>query len=122
MKKYFALIALALMVSSCSVNILDKNKKEYVESIIVCDSKTKNFEIINHSDIAEFFDGEGGSVKIKYKYKEYKNSKHDTAKTVEVLRGRTRKEEKRFYMAEFKRVTFPFSYCRKLKTDHKYFK
>lgn len=124
MKKYIVLLFLSVFVTSCSPFSpeISKSKSEYVKSVVVCDSKIKDFEITNYGDIADFFDGSGGSVKIEYRFKERKGSRHYTAKEVEILRGRTRKEEKRFYIARFKRKTFPFSDCRKLKTKPKYFK
>ena len=124
MKNLIYIIVLALFVVSCSMGASDipKNKMDYVRKAIVCDSKNTEYKIKNIEELAKFFDRKTEAVKVRYEFKEYKKSKHLTVREVEIVRGRTRKDEKRFYLAEFKRITFPLSQCRKLKIEHKYFK
>ena len=123
MKKSICVLILAVFIVSCSLKVSDipKNKMDYVRKAIVCDSKSTDYKIKNIEELIEFFDRKTGSVKVRYEFKEYKKSKYLAAKEVEIIRGRTRKEGKRFYLASFKRATFPFSDCRKLKTEPKYF-
>ncbi len=120
MKKIYCLLLL-IIISSCSATLQDipKSKVDYVKSVIVCDSKTKDYQIQNTEEIAEFFEGKTGSVKVKYKYKAGKGSKYGVIREVKITRSRN--GDKRFYLASFKRKTFPFSRCRKLKKP-KYFK
>ena len=64
MKKYIALIVLAVFLSSCSISISDipKSKFEYIKKVLVCDSKSTDFKIINQEDLVGFFDDEADSA------------------------------------------------------------
>ena len=121
MKKLAYFLLLISTVTSCTASISDipPNKMNYVKSAILCDSKSTDFKITNEEDLVEFFNNETGSVVIKYKFSLGKNNKYGIVKNIKIIRGRN--GEKRFYLASFKRITFPMSDCRKLKTVPKVF-
>lgn len=121
---YFFLFAV-IALSSCSASIGDisVSKKEYVKKIIVCDFKAVNYGIINEDEVIEFFSGEADSVLIRYaslKNKKNSGKMFKGERAVEIFK--IKKNGKVSYLSNFKRKTFPFSNCRKLKTEPKYFK
>ena len=121
MKKYIAFIILVVFVSSCSVSFSDipKSRSEYIKKILVCDSKTTDFKIVNQEDLAEFFNNEDlDVVSLEYEYSKAEKVKLKRDVTIRRIVA----EGKIYYTADFQRNTFPFSYCRKLKTEPKYFK
>lgn len=122
MKKIFYLLLL-IIISSCSITLQDisKSKVDYVKSVIVCDSKTKDYQIQNPEEIADFFDGGVSLVEVKYSYKKAKGVILKRSIKIERLK-KVGEKNKTFYLADFKRKTFPFSKCRKLKTKPKHFK
>ena len=123
MKNLIYILFLALILSSCSVNLSDigKDKIEYVKAGIFCDSKATDFTILNPVDISEVFDGGKSSVNVKYSYKRAKGVILKGAIRIDRLKE-VGENSKTFYLIGFKRNTFPFSDCRELKTKPKYFK
>lgn len=122
MKKYYLVLFLIFIFSSCSISLVDveKSKVDYVKSGIVCDSKTTKFEILNENELANFIDSAGmGSFDVRYQYGKIKGVK---LKRVLKVAKVTIKGDGEHYKMKFKRFTFPMSKCRKLKTDVRVFK
>lgn len=112
------------MVScSASISNVSKNKLEYVKDIIVCDFKAVNYKILNLNEVSEFFEDGKESIFVKYAATvDGENVKKIFIgeRSIKILRKS--EGNKIFYLASFKRKTFPFSACRKLKITPKYFK
>ncbi len=118
MKKSICILILAVFIASCSTQVSDiqTNKIGYVKSAIICDSKSTNFTVLNQDDLFEFLsDDEPENFWIKYQYEKQKGIAVD--RKIEIKRWNNGA-----YTVAFKRKTFPFSDCRKLKTKPKYFK
>lgn len=125
MKNLIYILFLVLLLSSCSATLQDipKNKMEYVKSVVICDLKATNFKILNQDEVVEFFESENEFVVVKYASIAGKKSDKKIfigEREVKILRKS--KDRNLFYISLFKRKTFPFSDCRKLKTEPKYFK
>lgn len=119
MKNLYVIIFLLftfLFVSSCSTMITDipKSKIEYVKSAIVCDAKSSDFKILNESELANFLDSdEFGNIDISYQSGRLKRK---------VRISKVNINDSVYYIAKFERKTFPFSSCRKIKTETRHFK
>lgn len=113
MKKLPYLI-LIFFIASCSTNLLFDNEltsdqKVYVMSILYCDSGSN--EDFNHGSLKSFFDGEGVEFGLRY---------GDGTHFIYILR-KYDVAGNEYFLAEFKSKTFPFTKCRKLKSEPKYF-
>lgn len=114
-------VLLVLLISTCSFSVPDASEDQmnYVRSAIVCDSKTNRYDIINHLELAEFFDNNDiKSVAVKY---EYEKTKGVILKRVIVIAKRNMGGDY-YYIAGFDRYAFPMSDCKKIKTELKTFK
>lgn len=110
---YFTLIFLI----SCSTNMLfddelTSDQKVYVMSILDCDAEQNRGFSSGH--LEKFFSGEIKEVVLKYET--FGGDKG----SITILRNRDA-SGKEYFLAEFKSKTFPFTECRKLKTEPKYF-
>jgi len=114
-------ILLFAFISSCSFSSPDLSSEQmgYVRGAIVCDSKTNRFVIINHIELADFFDNDDAkSVSVKY---EYEKTKGSIFKRVIAIAKRNVGGDF-YYIAGFDRYVFPMSDCKKLKTELKTFR
>ena len=118
MKKIIFFIISILLVVSCSVFApeITSEDETYVLDILKCDSKSSDIRILNRDEVAEFFNGEGGSVAVKYIYLDDDSAEYNFIK---INRGRD--GEKRFYLPMLKRITLPMTKCNGLKKE-KYYK
>ena len=121
MKKLtYVFMLFVFIISSCTYSITDIKPEQmnYVKRAIICDAKSPKFTILNSEELAEFFDGEEiGIIVVKYMYIKTKNVKFE--RKIEIYRSFV--GGKIQYTIDYRRKTFPFSDCRKLKTEQKYF-
>lgn len=111
MKKPLYLI-LILFIASCSTSFLFDNKltpeqKVYVMSAASCAENDR----FNYDGVDDFFGNEDKEIVIK--------SVRDKTE-LRILR-KYDVVGKQYFLAEFKSKTFPFTKCRKLKSEPKYF-
>lgn len=114
-------VATMFVLSSCSPfgifsEGMSAEQSKYIEDAIVCDSKTKNYQIINQEDLEDFFDsGDYGKFEIEYEYKKTKNVnlKRTITITKVFVNGNA------YYVVDFNRFVFPGSDCKKLQTKTK---
>ena len=118
MKKIIYYVLLIFIVSSCTSGI-PLNKINYVNKIIICDSKAKDFKILNQEELSEFFnENKAGVIVIKYEY--WKAKKVKLNRKFGLFRSIV--GGKMIYRTHFDRLTFPLSECRRLKAEKKVFK
>lgn len=116
MKKYIFFLLSILLVFGCSLKFseIQKEKMDYIRSAIICDSKSSKFEIVNKDELAEFFSStQHDVIYVKYKYNKVRKG--------EITIDRININDVSVYHIDFKRKTFPYSECRKLKTGVKLF-
>jgi len=113
---YNHVISIFLAVS-CSVFApeITSEDETYVLDILECDSKSPFVRILNKEEVAEFFNGEGGSIIVKYYYIDDKIGEY---KSIKIYRGRD--GEKRYYLPMLKRITLPMTKCNGLKKERYY--
>lgn len=118
MIKSIFVILLLSMIFSCSVltSEITPEDETYLLDILKCDSKSSDIRILNRDEVAEFFNGEGGSIIVKYYYIDDKIGEY---KSIKIYRGRD--GDKRFYLPELRRITLPMTKCNGLKKE-KYYK
>ncbi len=116
---FLMVIGLILLTPSCSMFSDSKaveKQKMYLTDIMACDSKANAFGILNPDKVEDFFDGETGSVVVVYAYID----EYQFVREFEIFRGNDG-DGGIFYLTEFDRVTYPYTKCRKLKKEPKYF-
>ena len=115
-KNIFVIIFLS-MVFSCSVFTpeITSEDETYVLDILKCDSKSSSGRVLNMDEVTDFFNGEGGSVIVKYIYLDDDSAEY---KSIEIYRGRD--GDKRFYLPELNRITLPMTECNALKKERYY--
>ncbi|MCK5600356.1 hypothetical protein KAR91_00700 [Candidatus Pacearchaeota archaeon] len=120
MKLFISILSLLFLAASCSPfgSSLTGRQSEYVKEIIVCDSKNVDYKILtDEDDIEDFFNDDGhGDFSIKY---EYKRSK--VVLSGEIVINKLVVNGNEMFQAKFKRLTFPGSACRKLKSGWRNF-
>ena len=118
MIKSIFVILLLSMIFSCSILTpeISSEDETYVLDILKCDSKSSSGRILNMDEVTDFFNGEGGSVNVKYIYID---DDHEGFRSIDIYRGRD--GDKRFYLPEINRITLPMTKCNALKKE-KYYK
>lgn len=119
--KYVLVLVAILFFSSCSTSSksqITAEQKKYIDDIIECASGSDKFIIINDEDLEDLFSIESDDIQSSTVVGYYS---HDVRGEVAVERSLGKNKEAHF-KASFKRKTYPFTKCRKFKTDKRFFK
>ena len=117
MIKNILMICLLSMFFSCSMLTpeITSEDETYVLGVLRCDSKSPSVRVLNRDEVAEFFNGEGGSIVVKYIYID---DHQEGFRSIKIYRGRD--GDKRFYLPEIDRITLPMTKCNALKKERYY--